>query len=79
MKQLPGLMLFIPGPSFQPGHLNSNPWKSYRNQERLSLYQVHMGLKKIHGPPPSSSPVQGFGQLGKLSTIEPHPNPKYIL
>lgn len=42
MKLLLGLVSFIPGHSFPPGHLNSNPWKSYKNQERLSLYQVQM-------------------------------------
>lgn len=34
-----GLTSSMPGCSFQPGHPNSNPWKSYKNQERLSLYQ----------------------------------------
>ena len=39
MKLLPGLTSSIPRCSFQPGHSNSNPWKPYKNQERLFLYQ----------------------------------------
>lgn len=40
MKPSPGSMSSTPGRSSPPGLLNSNPWKSCRNQERQSLCQV---------------------------------------
>lgn len=40
MKLSRGSTSSIPGHSSPPGPLSSNPWKSYRNQARRSLYQV---------------------------------------